>query len=204
MLQYAAIPVCVVLYAALCHYTNSVEGTEVLGAALSIGPVCLLGAAFAWRWAHPLVALAVLGAAALLVYAAWPALEQNFSRLYVSEECALYGLLCVSFARSLFGERTAVCTLLADRVHGPLSAAELRYTRHVTAAWAVFFALISVTTLSLYIWATLRIWSMFSNFCTLPLVLLMFIAEFTVRRCVLPRVGAGLIATLRVYFAGSH
>jgi uncharacterized membrane protein len=45
---------------------------------------------------------------------------------------------------------------------------------------------------------------MFSNFCTLPLVLLMFIAEFTVRRCVLPRVGAGLIATLRVYFAGSH
>jgi uncharacterized membrane protein len=74
----------------------------------------------------------------------------------------------------------------------------------VTAAWAVFFALISVTTLSLYIWATLRIWSMFSNFCTLPLVLLMFIAEFTVRRCVLPRVGAGLIATLRVYFAGSH
>ena len=34
-----------------------------------------------------------------------------------------------------------LCTQLADKVHGPLSALELRYTRRVTAAWTLFFVL---------------------------------------------------------------
>ena len=38
----------------------------------------------------------------------------------------------------------------------------------------------------------------------LPLVLLMFVAEYAVRRRVLPQTTrAGLLATMRVYFAGS-
>ncbi len=201
-LQYAAVASCVAAFAALCHYTNSVAEARGLGAALALAPLCLIGAVFAWRWAHPPMALAALAAAALMIIAAWPALERNFTLVYLSEECGLYGLLCASFARSLSGGRIAVCTVLADKVHGPLTAAELRYTRRVTAAWALFFALITLTTLSLYFFAPLRVWSLFSNFCALPLVLLIFVAETAVRRCVLPQTRAGLVATLRVYFAG--
>ena len=48
------------------------------------------------------------------------------------------------------------------------------------------------------------VWSAFVNFCSLPLILLMFAAEYAVRRRVLPQVeSSGLIAALRVYFAHS-
>jgi uncharacterized membrane protein len=203
-LQFAAAPICIVAYAALCHYTNSVTAARALGAALALAPVTAIAIAFAWRRASPLAAFALLGAMGLVIVAAWPLLEMNFSWVYLLEECSLYGLLAFGFARSLLGGRVAVCTVLADKVHGPLTASELRYTRRITAAWALFFALVTSTTLGLFILAPLRVWSLFSNFCTLPLVLLMFIGEYAVRRRALPKSSsAGLLATLRVYFAGS-
>jgi len=204
-LPYAAAPICILAYAALCHYTNSIAGApRELGAALALAPLTVIGTGLAWRWAHPLAALAVLASMGLAIFAAWPLLEKNFSWVYLLEECSLYGLLALSFARSLLEGRVPICTLLADQVHGPLTAPELRYTRRITAAWALFFALLVATTLGLFLWAPLRIWSLFSNFCALPLVLLMFIGEYAVRRRVLPMSsGAGFVATLRIYFAGS-
>jgi uncharacterized membrane protein len=48
----------------------------------------------------------------------------------------------------------------------------------------------------------LRIWSLFVNFLSLPLMLLMFAAEYAVRRRALPQVkGSNLLDTVRVYFA---
>jgi uncharacterized membrane protein len=80
--------------------------------------------------------------------------------------------------------------------------AETRYTRQVTAAWAIFFLANGAATLLLYAFAPLRIWSMFVNFASLPLIALMFAAEYAVRRRVLNQVQTGgLMATLRVYFA---
>jgi uncharacterized membrane protein len=61
-------------------------------------------------------------------------------------------------------------------------------------------------TFLLFAFAPLRVWSAFVNFCSLPLMLLMFAAEYVVRRHTLPQVqrSSGLIDTLRVYFADSH
>jgi uncharacterized membrane protein len=48
-------------------------------------------------------------------------------------------------------------------------------------------------------------WSLFINFCVLPLVGAMFIAEYQIRRRILPEVKrTGLLATLRAYLAASH
>jgi uncharacterized membrane protein len=86
-----------------------------------------------------------------------------------------------------------------------LHAAEVLYTRRVTAAWAVFFFAITALSLVLYRWAPLRIWSIYINFCVLPLIAAMFLAEYLVRRQVLPQVtGAGLLATVRVYIASQQ
>ena len=101
--------------------------------------------------------------------------------------------------------RMALCTQLADQEHGPLSADEVRYTRQVTAAWTAFFFVIAALSILLFATAPLRIWSLFINFCVLPLVGTMFIAEYQVRRRVLPEVKrTGLLATLRVYLAAGH
>jgi uncharacterized membrane protein len=94
---------------------------------------------------------------------------------------------------------------MADKLHGPLNAQEVRYTRRVTAAWALFFLSIAAATLAFFLAAPLRIWSLFANFCVLPLVGLMFAAEYAIRLRVLPQVHRpGMLAAVRVYFADSH
>jgi uncharacterized membrane protein len=132
----------------------------------------------------------------------WPVLEKNFSVVYLLQEGGFYGLMAASFGVSLLGRREALCTQLADKVHGPLTPQEVRYTRRVTAAWALFFILITAATVGLFFFAPLRIWSLFANFCVLPLIGLMFVAEYAVRRRALPQVPRrGILAAVRVYFA---
>jgi uncharacterized membrane protein len=203
-LQLAAIIAFVIAYAALSHYSNSVAKTHDLGVGLALGPVLAVGLALIWRWTHFMVAVLTAAAAALLLRHYWPVLEQNFSLVYLLQEGGFYSLMAASFALSLLGDRVALCTQLADKIHGPLTPQELLYTRRVTTAWALFFVLITAATLGLFVWAPLRIWSLFANFCVLPLVGLMFVAEYAVRRHVLPQAPRrGILAAVRVYFASS-
>jgi uncharacterized membrane protein len=142
------------------------------------------------------------GLTAYLLYDHWPLLKQNFSLLYFVQQFGFYGLMALSFGVTLLKPRVPLCTMLADKVHGPLTPQELRYTRQVTAAWTLFFILNMLATLVLFEFAPLRVWSAFVNFVSLPLVALMFAGEYIVRRRVLPQVqSGGLMATLRVYFA---
>jgi uncharacterized membrane protein len=158
-----------------------------------------------WRWNHRLiVALLAAAAMAMLLSQYWPALETNFSVVYLLQEGGIYSLLAASFGRSLLGDRVALCTRLADQIHGPLTAQEVRYTRRVTAAWALFFVSITAATVGLFVYAPLRTWSLFANFCVVPLIGLMFVAEYAVRRRALPHVQRrGILAAVRVYFASS-
>ena len=204
-LQLAAIIAFVVAYAGLSHYSNSVAKTHDMGVGLALGPVLAVGLALLWRWTHLLVALLVAAAAAGLLLQYWPLLERNFSLVYLLQEAGFYSLMAASFGLSLRRHEIALCTQLADKVHGPLSAHELRYTRQVTAAWTIFFLAITLVTLALFALAPLRVWSLFANFFAVPLMVLMFAAEYAVRRCVLPQAqSSGLLAAVRVYFASPH
>jgi uncharacterized membrane protein len=203
-LQLAAIVVFLVAYAGLSHYGNSVARTHDLGVGLALGPVLAVGLVLVWRWTHIAVALLAAAAVGIVLRHYWPVLEKNFSLVYLLQEGGFYSLMAASFALSLLGRREALCTRLADKVHGPLTPQEVRYTRRVTAAWALFFILITAATLGLFVFAPLRIWSLFANFCVLPLIGLMFVAEYAVRRRALPQVPRrGILAAVRVYFANS-
>jgi len=201
--QLAAIVVFIVVYAGLSHYANSVGKTRDLSVALALAPVLGFGLLLTRRWGRPLTAV-LAAAAALLLRRYWSLLEQNFSWVYLIQEGGFYGLMALSFGHSLIGNRVALCTQLADKIHGPLTPPEVRYTRRVTAAWAVFFALIAAATLGFFYAAPLRIWSLFANFCVPPLIGLMFVAEYAVRRRALPQVQRrGILAAIRAYFARS-
>jgi uncharacterized membrane protein len=77
----------------------------------------------------------------------------------------------------------------------------VRYTRHVTAVWGVFFIGIAALSVALFVGAPLRVWSLFINFCVSPAIVGMFVVEYAVRRRVLPQVKrVGVMATMRVYF----
>lgn len=202
--QLAAAAAFLLVYAGLSHYSNSAARTHDLGVALALGPVLTVGVALIWRWAHPLAALLAGAAVAVLLRRYWATLEENFPLVYLLQEAGLYSLMALSFGLSLRKSQVALCTQLADRIHGPLNAQEVRYTRRVTAAWALFFAAITAATVALFVFSSLRIRSLFANFLVLPLIGVMFIAEYAVRRRVLPQVSRpGILAAVRVYFASS-
>jgi uncharacterized membrane protein len=207
-LQIAAVFALIAAYAGLSHYCNAragEDGARSLGAALALAPLLIVGSALLWRSAGPLTALLLAVLAAAILHHYWPLLEGNFSKVYLLQECSLWGLLAYGFGRSLRAGSTAVCTELADKVHGPLTPGEMRYARQVTAAWACFFGIITALNLGLYLAAPLRVWSLFVNFATLPLVAVMFAAEYAVRRRVLPQADrSGILATVRVFLASSR
>ena len=203
-LQLAAVVLFFIAYSVLSHYSNLNPQAHDLRTGLALAPMLTLGLVLLWRSGGTLTACAGVAAAAILLRAFWPLLTQNFSIVYLVEQCGFYSIMAITFGRSLRKNSVPLCTQLADKVHGPLSALELRYTRNVTLAWVIFFLLNLAATILLFTLAPLRIWSMFVNFCALPLILAMFVAEYLVRRRVLPQVHrSGLIATLRVYFANS-
>lgn len=201
-LQCAAVCLSVGAYAGLSHYCNSVAGAGSLGAALTLAPLAAVALALAWRWMPPLTAALATAGLAGVLYCAWPLLTQNFRFISLLQDSGVYCLLGVTFARSLTPSHVAICTQLADKVHGPLSPREVRYTRGVTVAWTLFFFGLAAVSVLLYAAAPLRVWSFYINFCALPLIGAMFVAEYLVRRRALPGgPRAGLLATVRVYFA---
>jgi len=201
-LQLAAVVVFFIAYSVLSHYSNLNPQARDLAVGLALAPMLTLYVLLLWRWSGALLALLGAAAAACLLRAVWPPLLQNFSIVYLVQQGGFYFLMAFTFARTLRKDHIPLCTQLADKVHGPLSALELRYTRSVTVAWVIFFLLNMALTCALFEYAPLRVWSLFVNFLSLPLILLMFVAEYAVRRRVLPKVQRdGLIATLRVYFA---
>jgi uncharacterized membrane protein len=186
----------VVGYAGLSHYSASSPDAKGLGAALSVGPVVLIGLILAWRWTRPLAALLIALCSCILLYRYWPAIERNYEWADLVQQCGVYGLIAASFARSLFAGRIPICTQLASSMHGTLTPAEIAYTRRATVAWVVFYALTAAAILVLFFAEPLRVWSLFVNFGVFGLMIFMGIADHALRRRVLPRHPAGRILTI--------
>ncbi|MGH8751788.1 MAG: hypothetical protein ACREUV_08795 [Burkholderiales bacterium] len=91
-------------------------------------------------------------------------------------------LVCVFFAHSLARGEEPVISRIARIERGELDAALTRYTRRLTLIWAVFFALMAITSALLALWAPLPVWSLFTNLVNYLLVGLLFFGEFVYRR----------------------
>ncbi len=89
----------------------------------------------------------------------------------------MYVLLLTLFGTSLLPRREPLVTRFARQIHGPLADGVRHYTRVVTRAWCVFFALQLLVSALLFTWAPLPWWSLFVNVLNLPLVCMMFLAE---------------------------
>ena len=201
--QLTVVAALVVGYAALSHYSASSPDAKGLGAALSVAPVSLIGVLLAWRWTKPLTSLLITVSLCALLYHYWPAIERNYEWADLAQQCGAYGLIALGFVRSLFSGRIPLCTQLAIQVHGSLTPAEITYTRRATGAWGAFYVLMAVAILLLYFAVSLRVWSLFVNFATFGLMLLMGIADHAIRRRVLPRhPSGGILAIIHRTFLG--
>jgi len=85
------------------------------------------------------------------------------------------------FGRTLLAGNEPLISQISRRVNGELKPEVVLYTRHVTIAWCVYFALQVIVSFTLYIVGSLAVWSFFINVLNLPLLILMFVAEKTYR-----------------------
>ena len=91
---------------------------------------------------------------------------------------------CYLFARTLAPSQMPLVTRFAAIVRGYLHPDVARYTRRVTQAWALFFALLALESLLLALFAPVRLWSLFTNVINYLLVGVFFVVEYCVRiRC---------------------
>jgi len=93
----------------------------------------------------------------------------------------IYATLLAAFGATLLPGRDALVTALARKMYGSLSPAMAAYTRGVTWAWCGFFTAQLATSLALFLWAPIAVWSVFVNVLNAPLFALMFAAEHACR-----------------------
>jgi uncharacterized membrane protein len=89
--------------------------------------------------------------------------------------------LLVMFVASLAPGQTPLIEIVASRARGQLTPVLREYTRNVTIAWCVFFALQLAVSVLLGLWAPVSWWRAYLDFGTLPLVGLMFAGEMIYR-----------------------
>ncbi len=176
----------VIGYPLLAHYTNESAHSGNLGALVAIAPVVLIALALAWRSSRRVIMLGALVLLCIALWAGWSALENHFGLVYWLQHVGLQLILFMTFGRTLIAGRQPLCARFAKAVHALVTPQHEIYARHATIAWTLFFAAMALASTLLFFLAPLATWSVFANFLTLPLVALMFIAEYWVRRWVLP------------------
>lgn len=94
---------------------------------------------------------------------------------------AIYGGLLLTFGLTLRPGREPLITAMARRLHGTIPDELVVYTRRVTIAWCCFFAGQLATSITLFLFGPLVIWSFFVNVLDIPMVVAMFSAEYLCR-----------------------
>lgn len=146
------------------------------------GPMLASLGAWGWQRRWPLVALAGFGALAALVWAALAARALPMPWLYLAQYTVIHGMLAVLFAHTLAAGRTPLITRLAAPIHGDrFTPAMARYTRRLTAVWAVYFVAMAALSLGLFALAPFEGWAAFANFGTPLSVLVLFAGEHALR-----------------------
>ncbi len=139
---------------------------------------CMLLAASVMRWRVAWGAgLAVLAALGYVLPPGFVLLADSVV-LYT----VLQGVLLLLFARTLRPGREPLVTMLARQVHGTLRPDVRLYTRQLTWAWSLFFAVQLLLPALLALAGPAGWWRAVLHGASLPLVLVMFGVEAGVRR----------------------
>ena len=178
-------------YSLLAHFAAAAPAPGLFEAAVAVAPALTLAFLLAWRSTRRPLGMALWGVGCLGLYGASGWLVGHYHWVFLLQDAGLQVLLGLMFGRTLGRGQTPLVSQFAALRRGPLSPAVAHYTRRATWAWALFFAGMATLSLLLFWLAPIVVWSAFANLLGLPLVGLMFVAEYAVRRCVLPKADRG-------------
>ncbi len=192
----------IVAYSVVSYRSNVAGHAGALGALFAFLPLLGLSLGAAWEGRpRPLwLTLWALACAGLWHYRIL--IGAHYSWAYLVEDVGMLTLLCSLFARTLKSPRVPLISRLSELVHGPLSPRLAHYTRRVTQLWAALFGIMAIVSILLFLVAGVRAWGFYANVLTWPIMALVFIGEYLVRRLVIPaQERAGF---LQVVLAGSR
>lgn len=194
----------VVGYPVLAHYSttaSTTSATQALGVAVALAPSLAI---LVWlgRRSLPGTWFFTAGlAVAMLLWALWPTLTQNFTWLYFIQHVGTNAALSLVFGQTLSAGQKPLISRLAESVRGQLSPVVARYTRQVTLAWTLFFSFVTLVSIVLFLFTPLETWSFFANFITLPLAIGFFTVEYLIRLVRLRHEsGPGFLESIRAYW----
>lgn len=196
-----AIVLVLVVYTLLVHHVNATGQVSALGAGLALFPFFLIAISITLKTGSHLKGLALLLVFCLVAGFLWPIIMRNTRYIFWLQDIGIMAILLMTFARTLQAGHKPLCVKFAEIINqGELPPAHAIYARNVTIAWVMFFAMIIIVSTTLFFFTTLTTWSIFVNFVTLPLVGLMFVTEYLVRRQLLTDLPEGnVLDAIRTY-----
>lgn len=126
--------------------------------------------------------LVVAAGCAWITFGFWHTLLTQLDWIYLIQHVTANTMLCWFFMQTLYGGRTPIITTIARSIHPDMPEGVVRYTRHVTMAWAMFFALQVLVSLVIFAAASIETWSVFANILNWPMIIAMFAAEYACRK----------------------
>lgn len=190
----------VVAYAVLAHYTSLLPNNAHWAVLLAVAPPAVIGFGMLRSAVGGLIPWFYAAAAAMVAAAVWPTLQENVAAVYFAQHVGINSALGLFFGQSLLRGREPLCTHFASLAHERVSPRLARYTRQVTVAWTAFFAVVVATSVALFCFAPMAVWSAFANLLTWPLVGAMFVVEGLFRRFRLPpEERLGILASVAAY-----
>jgi uncharacterized membrane protein len=113
--------------------------------------------------------------------------HENLKWLIVLQECGILLVMSGVFGITLVTEGDALITRFVRFAHHPPSPRVLRYSRQVTAAWALFFLLAAIVSLVLYFFQPMHIWALYNSVGIPVSAVTFFCMENLSQRIFLPR-----------------
>jgi uncharacterized membrane protein len=153
---------------------------------VALTPLLAAAVALAWRsrWRGPALVAVVAAVGAAVHFRA--GLSQHVPALWLLQHVGGHGALAILFGRTLLPGAVPLATRVARAVLPSMPPEVVRYTRGVTVAWTLYFVAMAVLSLAVYVGAGSAAWSTFATLVSGPLVALMFVLEFALRRFNVP------------------
>lgn len=193
----------VALYIGLLHHFTAQGRPSVTGAILALMPMGLTSLWLAWISPYRGTALTAWCAVAGLLALNHALLAEQFKYIELVQHAGTFACLTAVFGRTLAADRTPMVSVFARSTHGSLPPLLASYTRKVTIAWTLMFALMTAVSLILFFSGQLAHWSLLANVLTPFIIATCFLAEYLVRRLVLPtQMRTGLVSSIRAAWPG--
>ncbi|MEJ5988646.1 hypothetical protein WG902_01510 [Ramlibacter sp. PS3R-8] len=180
-----AVAVGALAYAAACYALMTRAQDSAWSLAITIGPLLVVSAAWAWNAGHRVLAVAG-GLGAVLLGGVLLGLQGAGGQgipsrwLYLAQHAGVHLALGAWFGATLWPGATPLVTALARRVHEVTPAME-QYTRRVTLAWTLYFVVMAVTSLVLFALGDFAHWSLLANILTPVFTVAFFVGEYLLR-----------------------